>query len=482
MKPDIKPLYKQHLAYQALQDKIIRFVVFGGGAGGGKTWLGCEWLLTNCYFYPQSKWFIGRNELTRLMASSYITFLKVCQHHKIPKNDWTLNGKYNYIQFNNGSRIDLLDVAPKPSDPLFERFGSLEFTGGWLEEAGEIAFLAFDVLKTRIGRHLNNEFNLFPSKMLITCNPKKGWLYRDVYKPHKLGELPQEYAFIQSLYQDNPYTAKEYGKNLAGIKDLATKQRLMYGNWEYDDDPGALIRFENIIDLFTNSVKKEEHKYLTCDVARFGQDTTVMYLWQGMKIFKIIVYKKQGLDKTAQAIRDLAFEEKIPYSHIIVDEDGVGGGVVDILSGIKGFVGNSTPLLNPETQEKENYRNLRTQCYYILADQINRHRIAIETQDSKFKEMLTEELEQVKAKDLDKDSKLLLVPKDEVKELIGRSPDYSDCLMMRMWFLLKMTGEDGAILIPDASTDAIAAPTIRDGFVNEAEMMWEKEPTDWRLI
>ena len=123
-----------------------------------------------CYQYPKTKWFIGRKELKRLMASSVETFKKVCTYHSIPDSDWKLNGQYNYIEFKNGSKIDLLDVDYQPSDPLYERFGSTEYTGGWLEEAGEINFGAFDVLKTRIGRHLYKEYGLHP-KMLFTCNP-----------------------------------------------------------------------------------------------------------------------------------------------------------------------------------------------------------------------------------------------------------------------------------------------------------------------
>ena len=133
------------------------------------------------------------------MKSSYVTFMKVCKYHGIPDSDWKLNGQYNYIEFTNGSRIDLLDVAYKPSDPDYERFGSLEYTGGWLEEAGEIEFKAFDVLKSRIGRHMNKELEV-KSKLLLTCNPNKGWLYRVFYKPSKDGTLPDNYRFLQSLY------------------------------------------------------------------------------------------------------------------------------------------------------------------------------------------------------------------------------------------------------------------------------------------
>ena len=50
-----------------LEDNETRYVIFGGAAGGGKSWLICEWLLTKCIQYPGSKWFIARGELKRLM-------------------------------------------------------------------------------------------------------------------------------------------------------------------------------------------------------------------------------------------------------------------------------------------------------------------------------------------------------------------------------------------------------------------------------
>ena len=51
--------------------------------------------------------------------------------------------------------------------------------------------------------------------------------------------------------------------------------------------------------------------------------------------------------------------------------------------------------------------------------------------------MLTEELEMVRlAKEVDA-QKIALKNKDEIKKIIGRSPDYSDGLMLRVWFELK---------------------------------------------
>ncbi len=445
MTPTIKPTLKQHNAYTLLNDNSTRFIAFGGGAEGGKSWLGAEWLLTNCYFYPGSKWFIGRNELTRLMASSYATFLKVCEYHKIPRNDWTFNGQYHYIQFNNGSRIDLLDFKLLPTDPMFQRYGSTEYTGGWIEEAGEVHFLAFDVMKSRVGRWKNQEFGLLIPKILLTCNPEQNWLYRIFYKPWKTDQLPKGYAFIQSLYKDNPYTAEQAEERLEQISDPVLRARLKMGLWEYAAGDNSLLRYDDIMDLFTNTLQGSldpvtkaplpESKYLSADVARYGSDKVSIGIWEGFNLDVVIWKQNRGIDQTANDIKIELQQKLIPFSHTIVDDDGVGGGVVDILRGIKGFVGNSTPLKNKEI--KENYKNLRSQCGFMLAEMIKNHKIAIRAKlDEKTKEMIIEDLQQLKKKETPIESPLQLIPKDEIKEALGRSPDFSDMMMMRMYFEL----------------------------------------------
>ena len=101
----------------------------------------------------------------------------------------------------------------------------------------------------------------------------------------------------------------------------------------------------------------------------------------------------------------------------------------DGIRGIKGFINNSRPI------KKDNYQNLKTQCYYNLAEMCNKNKIYIEVETAK--EDIIQELEYVQMYDMDKDNKLRILPKDKVKEHIGRSPDYSDALAMRMFFELK---------------------------------------------
>ena len=119
-------------------------------------------------------------------------------------------------------------------------------------------------------------------------------------------------------------------------------------------------------------------------------------------------------------------------SNIIADEDGVGGGLVDMLK-CKGFVNNSRPL------NDENYTNLQSQCAYKLSELINSNSIYIVDARDNQKELIIEELEQLKQKNIDLDGKKGIIGKDIVKQLIGRSPDYRDMLLMRLYFELKPT-------------------------------------------
>lgn len=446
---EIRPQPKQYQCYLKLFDTVTRFIGFGGGAGGGKTWLGCEWLLQMCYRYPGSKWFIARKELKRLMGSTYVTWSKVCSYHHIPQTDWRLNGQYNYIEFiagaAKGSRIDLIDVDFKPSDPMYERFGSLEYTGGWGEEVGEWNFDAFDVLKSRIGRWRNQEYKLSTPKFLLTFNPTKNWLYRIFYQPWKNQSLPPEYCFIQSLYMDNEFTAKEYGKSLNEITDPVTKARLRDGIWEYEDSETALVQYDSIMDMFTGTAEPSQEIYLTCDIARYGSDRSVFGVWQGWELFKVVTKSHQGTDVSAGDIKNLMSLHHIPYSHCVIDEDGIGGGVVDQLRGVKGFVNNSSPIktkswMKPgeDDLKKENYRNLKTQCSYILAEKINNHKVVVSAKLREAdREAMIEELGQIRRKITDDVSTLQIIGKEEIKENLGRSPDLSDMMMMRSFFELE---------------------------------------------
>jgi len=205
---------------------------------------------------------------------------------------------------------------------------------------------------------------------------------------------------------------------------------LLYGNWEFDDSEDKLIEYNAILNLFDNTHIEAGDKYITADIARFGKDKTVIMFWNGLRVERIKVLDVNTIVEAANVIKEIQRIEGVKLSNIIVDDDGIGGGVRDILR-CKPFQNNGKVI------NGENYQNLKTQCYYKLAEQINIGGIFVQTNSPKMKETIIQELEQVRRHNIDKDGKLALMPKEKVKDVLGRSPDYSDTLMMRMWYELK---------------------------------------------
>lgn len=423
---------KQTRAIDYLEDQVTNDLLFGGGAGGGKSALGCYWQIKRRLKYPGTRGLIGRAVLKTLKDTTLNSFFQIAAIQGLKSNyHYVYNAQRGIIRFpSTESEIILKDLATYPSDPNFDELGSLEITDAFVDETNQISKKAWDITKSRI-RYKLDDYGLIP-KMMGSCNPAKNWVYADFYKPYKDGTIPPNKQFIQALLSDNPYISKHYRDNLLQL-DKNSLERLLHGNWEYDDDPAALMSFNKIMDVFTNSFVLPGEKYITADIARFGSDNTVIGVWSGMRLIKIITIAKNKVTEAADKIKDLCALYSVPMSNVIVDDDGVGGGVVDIL-GCEGFVNNSSPLPNKETKEPENYNHLKSQCYFKMAEMVNKNDLFIE--DPTFRDIIIQELEQVKQHNMDKDGKKQIIPKDKVKELLGRSPDYSDMIMMRMWFEL----------------------------------------------
>ena len=424
MNIDANFTHTQEQAIEYLFDKSTTEVLFGGAAGGGKSWVGCSWLVLMCVKYSKTRYLMGRSKLDALKKTTLNTFFEVCETWGLKSGKhYNFNGGSNIITFYNKSEIILKDLFLYPSDRNFDSLGSLEITGAFIDEANQITEKAKNIVASRL-RYKLDEYNLIP-KMLMTCNPAKNWVYTQYYRPSKDGKQKPHRKFIQSLVDDNEYISKYYKTQLETLDELS-KQRLLFGNWEYDATKDSLIQYDAILNMF-NQQGVDGDKFISCDVARFGSDRTVIMLWQGLHLRIIRTLLKSSVNEVVEAVRQLQQEFQVNLRNIIVDEDGVGGGVKDYLR-CQGFVNNSKALKN------ENYQNLKTQCYYKLADLINKGQIGISCSDVNIKNHIIEECEQVRTKDADKDNKLQIIPKDTVKAILGRSPDYSDALAMRMYY------------------------------------------------
>lgn len=422
---------KQTEALDYLEDDRTIEVLFGGGAGGGKSVLGCYWLLKCALKYPGSRYLMARATASTLRHTTLNTLRQVARLQGLPAGWLRVNDQRGEIGVGPADSVILMrHLQARPSDPDFDELGSLEITGAFIDECNQVSLRAWNVVRSRI-RYRLEDFCLMP-KLLGTCNPSKGFVYSRFYKPAREGTLAPDKRFVESLLRDNPYIARHYEESLRGL-DSRSVQRLLLGNWEYHQDPTALMSYDRILDVFTNTGAASGKRFITADIARFGEDSTVVCLWNGMRCEKISLYARQGVDATARCISDLAAAASVPLSHIVCDEDGVGGGVADILK-CKGFRNNASPV--QVKGRSQNFVNLKSQCYFLLAKAIESGQVFVAADDPALRTRIIEELEQVKAADVCTEGRLAVVAKARVKELLGRSPDVSDALMMRMYFVL----------------------------------------------
>jgi len=419
---------KQKEMARAWLDPNISDIVYGGSKGSGKSFGGVNLIFGDAFLYPETHYFIARKKLNDIRKFTIPTIHEVFGVWGIKEGHYNFNGTDNFYTLHNGSKVFLLEAKHLPSDPQYMRFGSMQMTRGMIEEAGEFEKDAKENLHASIGRWKNDKYNLV-GKLLQTCNPSKNYLYKDYYKPAKEGTIEPFKKFIQALPQDNKMLDKGYLENLNRILSKNAKERLLKGNWEYDDDPNTLCEYERILSIFTN-VPKKGKKYITADIARMGSDKAVILVWEGFTVIEVVEFATSKLTEIQQAITSLRTKHNRPNMHCLADEDGVGGGVVDNLR-IKGFVNGSKAMRG------ENYMNLQTQCGYYLAKSINEFELSVSAEISpRQKEQINEELEYLKSRDTDADGKLKLISKQEIKDSIGRSPDYRDALLMRYWFEL----------------------------------------------
>ena len=448
MRVYFKATDKQAEALWYWRDNVTTEIWFGGAAWGSKSWLGCFAIWRSCIQLPWSRWVIGRKELVNLRRTTLATYNKMMAYYNIPEPDrWQLNSQTNTIKFDNGSEIILLDCAAQPSDTEWTRFWSLELTGAFIDEANEVDAKGIEMLKTRIGRQnvFHNVKVMYEDgsvrvletykkhpKFLECFNPNKWHVYNDYYLPRKQGTLPPYRKFVRATAWDNPYLPREYIEQLERSDEI-TKQRLLYWNFEYDDTPWKLFRWDEISDLFTANIAPDDTTYITCDVARLWDDMTVIVVWKGLEVVEIKSYNWRTTDQTVEAIKELERYYNCRRSNICVDSDWVWGWVCDHLRWCVNFMNNWTPIVQKD--ENRNYANLKTQCYFRLKYLMEKREVRINT-SWEIKDKIQNEMDNILVKDVEGENKVRLESKEDMKKRLGHSPDYADAIMMRMYWTL----------------------------------------------
>lgn len=229
------------------------------------------------------------------------------------------------------------------------------------------------------------------------------------------------------------------------MKAKAEMSDFEFGVWYearfQDDDEDQLIKSEWI-----RLAKRDwaptgtiARRTLGVDVARHGKDLTVLTMvdWyaDSALVEETWFRSKISTMETVGLIRQIC-EEYAPVDAIIVDDDGVGGGVVDRLKELSEYKSKTYPFLNgssphkkddkfrdlTRSEELENSRFLNKRSLYFsrLARLFEKGAIVIPKD-----EKLSHQLSSIRVR-LDSDKKLQILDEKDT----GKSPDFADSLMM----------------------------------------------------
>ena len=437
---------KQKECVRAWVDNSVDDIVYGGSKGSAKSYTGCSLIFGDAFIYPETHYFIARTTLTDLRKYTIPSIHEVFEHWRINQKYFKYNGQDNYFDLHNKSRVYLLDAKYLPSDPKFMRFGSMQMTRGWIEEAGEFEKAAKQNLAISCGRWKNDLYGI-NGKVLQTCNPSKNYLYHEYYLPNKKGTLPKNKRFIQALPEDNNKRQEGYIENLENNLNAEELDRLRYGNWEYSADDSNLCSYEKILDIFTNDHVQRGRRFISADLAMKGRDRFVAGHWEGLVGHIDIDMERSTAKEIEQSLKALKNKEAVPNSQIIADSDGLGSYLESYIENIVPFHGGARPIHVPTDNENDpnryiEYDNLKSQCGWHLAKMINEAKIWIVCSDE-LRDVIANEIDTCLKSDNATDTrKRALIKKDKMKKLLGHSPDYLDWLLMRMWFELSDRDDD----------------------------------------
>ena len=406
--------------------------------GGGKSFIGCllcdsyaSWVINHFNLkpdkYPINLGFMGRNRAVDFNDTTLETWKRI-----IPQDHYVIRTQDKEIVIEDRVKFAFggLDNTEAVS-----KFSSAEFGLVFIDQAEECNRDNVAVLMSRFRQKVNGV--PLPYKTLYTANPANCFL-KDEFV---LGNDPNK-IFIPALPKENPYLPESY---MASLRE-AFKHRpeLLLANLEgsWDSLEGADIVIKDIwirwaADVVKTYLNTRPKRVFGVDVARFGDDLTICYCLEGTDIVDELIIGQKDTMYTAGAVHIWAKEKKPDL--IGVDVIGLGAGVADRLT----EMGDNVIEFNSagKAEEPEKYYNLRAEMWWNTGRRFAEKDIKLTWKGkSGVDRDLARELSAISY--LIRNGKILLEPKDKVKERIGRSPDKADAYIIGLYTLNHAVIED----------------------------------------
>lgn len=220
---------------------------------------------------------------------------------------------------------------------------------------------------------------------------------------------------------------------------------------------------------------KTDHEpvVLSLDPARFDPDASVLIVMQGPVVREILSWTKKGLNETTGRV--LTKLDEVGSAIVVVDEPGLGGGVIDRLAeqGVEvvSYNGGRRAELVPNP---ERFRNRRAAAYWMLRQRLEDGELALPPNDQ-----LADELTTIRWR-VNSSGQIALEAKDRVRERLGRSPDTADALAAAVWVqLAAATPEPWSEVVLGPMGDPLGFFAEDDSYVVDDDLEAGWTPVRW---
>lgn len=188
----------------------------------------------------------------------------------------------------------------------------------------------------------------------------------------------------------------------------------------------SLRDVEDAIARWVPSPPMDKRLILGVDVARYGSDDSTVTPRRGRHVQKPRIY--HGLDTVALAGQVLRDAEELACKQrctVCVEVDGLGAGCYDVLCSSRPFWMDVIPVCMAEAaQDPERYTNRRAELWSMAGQWVKLGQLP---EDPRLKRELI-----AVTYDFDPKLRRRVLSKDQIKKVLGNSPDVADGLVISM--------------------------------------------------
>ena len=412
--------------YLPLYDNNNRFKVLYGGSGSGKSEGAFRMMILHTVSRKQMNVLVLRKHQTSARKSVFPLLVKIINEYGLSDIFEIKDTRMEIINKMNGNTIICTGLDEEKIKLITFKNGIL--TTVMMEEANEFLEDDFKQLNLRLRGQ-----SLSPFEVYVLFNPiisKQHWIYRIFFENKKSNTY-----ILHTTCDDNKYVDENYKEEL---RELAKIDEVFYkvyylGEFANLGSNNTWIKNNDLIQVFNNNNPTDIYKIsVSCDVARFGNDLSTIFIMLNNHIKKPITIKKSKVTELANKIIEIIKEYKIKYPNaeysVYIDGTGVGGGVVDILVDEFNYDDVEVIEINFAGKRDVKFKNLISELWWNFKEKVIKQEITIERDENVINELADRNYSYTD------DGKFKIEDKSDWKKRHdGKSPDYSDGICLLFW-------------------------------------------------